>query len=375
LAETEPAPDSVTGSLTPEEFGRLFDAFLEAFYSKAHLERVVAFSFSGVDLADVTSEGSLRTVTAELIRWAVAHDALSQLIAGARKENEGNTKLKEFEVYWRNRPTRKLDQVQQIRDDVPAEPPDPSTVPQIPDKVSTELPVPSPAQLIRDGVATEPPVPVSVPQPTAPSKPTKKSGAIRVGVGVGVTVGLVVAVWWLFFRPQGVPTPSPPRSQLIERFPLTSEGEYTGSTLNYSPNTVELIKEPYEMFSGFIRFRPQSVDEVSTAVHQLASPISIASYCALNFEIRPSLVDPDSIELREGSLWAVLRQDRASYDVAFGKRVPNLAAVHWQTVKVPIQDFVQKGLDVSLPVSAVGYRFELPAGNTIDIDDIGFGPC
>jgi hypothetical protein len=61
--------------------------------------------------------------------------------------------------------------------------------------------------------------------------------------------------------------------------------------------------------------------------------------------------------------------------VALSQYVANPGSFDWQLAQIPLQAFIRAGLDARAPVMALGFKFTMPSGNTVDIDDIAFRPC
>jgi hypothetical protein len=319
----------VARPLTPEEFGQLYDAFLDAFNSSASLERVVAFSFSGVDLADIT-DGDLRTKTAALIRWAEAQHAIPTLIAGARKENAGNKRLQDVEAYWRDLPAI----------DTPPEPG------------------------LRPDVATQPGSP-------AEPKPHRNMRPLPAALGILVVLALIGAAWWLTHRD------GEPDDWLVESFPANDNGKWYGSS--WDTRRVQGIPEPSpNEQSGFMRFMPQDRFAPASAVRTLGDGVdgvSLQPYCDLLFKIRLNLDGTNPFPRGVEGAAVSLKQGDSEAAVALSQYVPNVESFDWQVAQVPIQAFIRTGLDARAPVMALAFKFTMPTGNTVDIDDIAFRPC
>jgi hypothetical protein len=82
--------------LGTDERQLLQDALLRAFPSKGALEQVTYFQL-GTNLNEVAGGDTLMEIVQSLIQWADAVEKTPELVAGARKVNAGNSKLREFE--------------------------------------------------------------------------------------------------------------------------------------------------------------------------------------------------------------------------------------------------------------------------------------
>jgi hypothetical protein len=326
LVETPPGQNSAERPLTPEEFGQLYDAFLDAFNASANLERVVAFSFTGVDLADI-SEGDLRTKTAALIRWADTQHAIPTLIAGARKENDGNKRLQDVDAYWRNRPAG--DAPNTLRGD------------------STQIPFPTASTLRRN------------------VRP------LHVGIVILVIVALAGTAWWLTHRD------GQPDDWVIESFPANVNGKWFGSS--WHTTRVQGIAEPSpNQQSGFLRFMPQDRFAPASAERTLGDGVNgvlLQPYCDLLFRVRLNLDGTNPLPRGVDGAAVSLKQSETKAAVALSQYIPNPSSFDWQLAQVPLQAFIRAGLDARSPVMALGFDFTMPSGNTVDVDDIAFRPC
>src|SRR5689334_4891163 len=89
------APMGGGSKLAGAEVKRLQEALLDAFRTRSELARMVRV---GLDesLDAVVAHGDLRAAVFDLIEWAEAHGRLDDMIAAARRENEGNPELRAF---------------------------------------------------------------------------------------------------------------------------------------------------------------------------------------------------------------------------------------------------------------------------------------
>lgn len=81
-------------NLTGPQFKQLHEALLDAFRSRAELDRLALFQL-GENLARWAAVTTPLSDTAfQLIQWAAAHDRLSDLILGAHRENRDNQQVR-----------------------------------------------------------------------------------------------------------------------------------------------------------------------------------------------------------------------------------------------------------------------------------------
>jgi len=94
----------VDESLELDDAERLLlrEALISAFPSSGSLNMVTSFHL-GRPLGQIVTPGALDQQVGELITWTEASDKTPSLIKGARIENDGNKKLRDFEARYQTR--------------------------------------------------------------------------------------------------------------------------------------------------------------------------------------------------------------------------------------------------------------------------------
>jgi tetratricopeptide (TPR) repeat protein len=80
---------------TKEQWEQLHQALMSAFPDPDVLERMIRFKL-GENLSEIAGGNDLGAITYNLLKWAVSHGRLEELIKGAREFNSGNPRLEEI---------------------------------------------------------------------------------------------------------------------------------------------------------------------------------------------------------------------------------------------------------------------------------------
>jgi len=75
------------------QIGQIVDALLSAFPTRADLAMLVTIELDA-HLDAITTAPNLRADLFALVQWAIAHNRLNDLLAGARRQNPGNARLR-----------------------------------------------------------------------------------------------------------------------------------------------------------------------------------------------------------------------------------------------------------------------------------------
>lgn len=79
--------------ITGKQIGQIVDALLSAFPTRADLAMLVAIELDA-HLDAITTAPNLRADVFALVQWALARNRLNELLAGARRQNPGNPRLR-----------------------------------------------------------------------------------------------------------------------------------------------------------------------------------------------------------------------------------------------------------------------------------------
>lgn len=79
--------------ITGRAIGQLVDALVSAFPTRGELAMLVTIELD-IPLDTITTAANLRTDAFALVQWAIARNRLNDLLAGARRQNPGNARLR-----------------------------------------------------------------------------------------------------------------------------------------------------------------------------------------------------------------------------------------------------------------------------------------
>ncbi|HAJ35410.1 MAG TPA: hypothetical protein DCL15_06925 [Chloroflexi bacterium] len=79
--------------ITGKQIGQIVDALLSAFSTRTDLAMLVTIELDE-HLDAITTASNLRADVFALVQWAIARNRLNELIAGARRQNPGNARLR-----------------------------------------------------------------------------------------------------------------------------------------------------------------------------------------------------------------------------------------------------------------------------------------